>query len=265
MHLHYRSYGSGEPLLILHGLFGSLDNWHSISLKLGERFRVLAIDQRNHGHSPHHEEMSYPTMAGDLSELLQQEGISQANVLGHSMGGKTAMHFALLFPDQVRKLIVVDIAPRVYSPRHEIIIRALRALDLSTFESRRQLEQALAGPIPDLALRQFLLKNILRTSEGRFAWRIGLAEIERNYPALRGAIPPGTIFSKPVLFVRGERSDFLHEDDLPMIHRLFPAARLETIPKAGHLVHIENQAHFLSTLLSFLAEPAASPDISLPA
>ena len=169
MQLHFRSYGDGEPLIILHGLFGSLDNWHSMSVKLAAPFQVFAVDQRNHGASPHSPEMSYPIMADDLEEFLQSQGLARAYVMGHSMGGKTAMQFALRYPHRVERLVVVDIAPRVYSPLHARILEALLALDLASFKTRKQVEDALASAIPELGTRQFLLKNLTRGAEGHFA------------------------------------------------------------------------------------------------
>jgi esterase len=252
MKLHCKIYGQGESLVILHGLFGSLDNWHSLSLKLGEHFHVLAIDQRNHGHSPHSGEMSYTLMSEDIGELLHRYAIRRTRVLGHSMGGKTAMQFALLFPEQVERLVVVDIAPRTYPPHHQKILAALLALELSRFETRKQLEEALAMPIPDLALRQFLLKNIERDPQGRMRWKIGLEEINRNYENLRHALPDTHRFLRPTLFLRGEFSDYLQQQDLAEVHRRFPAANLHTIPQSGHLPHVENPEALLSELRSFL-------------
>ncbi len=253
MRLHFRSFGTtGDPLILLHGLFGSLENWHSVSLKLSEQFRVLAVDQRNHGHSPHSPEMNYSLMAQDLAELMEDQRLERAHVLGHSMGAKTAMQFALLHPEKVRKLIPVDLAPRAYSGRHERIFSALLALDLSAFATRQQIETALAPSIPDLALRRFLLKNVSRTQADGFEWKIGLPEIHANYPQLGAQLSLGRPFAGPVLFLRGEKSDYLGEQDLPLIRTLFPQARLQTIPEAGHLVHVENPQGFLRAVLDFL-------------
>src|SRR5579859_1638969 len=160
MQLHFKSYGSGHPLIILHGLFGSLDNWHFHSSQLAGQFRVLAVDQRNHGHSPHSQQMDYTLMAEDLSELIDHEQLPRAHVLGHSMGGKTAMQFALKYPQKTARLMVIDMAPRAYSPRQAQILETLLSVDLTAFKTRSQLLEALAPKIPDLALRQFLLKNI---------------------------------------------------------------------------------------------------------
>jgi esterase len=251
MILNFKSYGQGESLIILHGLFGSLDNWHTVSQELGEHLHVIAVDQRNHGRSPHSLDMDYRTMAEDVRALLAAQHLPWAHLLGHSMGGKTAMQFALLYPKLVHKLIVVDIAPRQYSPRHENVFAGLLPLDLKTFQTRVQLEEALAPSIPDLALRRFLLKNAERATEG-FRWRFGLCEIHRNYLRL-GEAPSGPQpFTGLSLFVRGETSNYLLEDDLSSILPLFPLARLRTIPGAGHLVHTEKPEAFLRMVLEFL-------------
>ncbi|HWX21462.1 MAG TPA: alpha/beta fold hydrolase [Candidatus Binatia bacterium] len=252
MRLNFKTYGQGEPLLILHGLFGSLDNWHSVSLKLGERFQVLAVDQRNHGHSPHSPEMDYRLMAEDVRELLEARLLPWAHVLGHSMGGKTAMQFALLYPAQVQKLVVVDIAPRVYSPRHTDVFAGLLPLNLASFQTRSQIENALAPSIPDLALRRFLLKNAERDPGGGFRWRFGLQEIYQNYQRLGEAPAGAQPFNGPVLFIHGEGSDYLKEEDLGSIQRLFPQARLASLSGAGHLPHTENPGAFVQQVKEFL-------------
>ncbi len=264
MNLNYKSFGQGDPLLVVHGLFGSLDNWGSMSVKLGQHFQVFAVDLRNHGHSPHDDDMSYPVMAGDLSELVRQKGFGHVHVLGHSMGGKVAMEFALRFPSMVDSLIVADIAPRAYPPIHEPILSALLALHPERFQHRKQMEEALASSIPDLALRQFLLKSVERDAEGHFQWRMGLDQIRRNYPDLRSALPGGREFNGPTLFVRGERSNFLLEEDLQLIRPLFPQASLKTITCAGHLIHLENPTAFLDTVVAFLRtvqSPGNNPDL----
>jgi pimeloyl-ACP methyl ester carboxylesterase len=252
MQLHFKSYGQGRPLIVLHGLLGSLDNWHSISLQLAGHFQVFAVDQRNHGCSPHSPEMDYYLMAEDLNEFMRAQHLPHARVLGHSMGAKTAMQLALLHPDRVEKLIAVDLAPRAYPLRHERIFAGLLSIDPAAFQTRKQMEEALAPSIPDLALRQFLLKNVTRDPGGRFRWKIGLREIHRNYARLAEALAHERPFTKPTLFIRGENSDYLREEDLSSIHRLFPHAQLQAIPKAGHLVHAENPGAFLEAVLKFL-------------
>ena len=254
MRLHFKTYGDGKALIILHGLFGSLENWQTMSLRLGARFRVFAVDQRNHGGSPHSGVMSYPTMANDLDELMHSQGLASAHVLGHSMGGKTAMQFALSYPDRVERLVVVDIAPRVYSPRHETILNALLSFDLAAYQTRKQMEDALAPAIPEVGTRQFLLKNLTRAPNGGFRWRFGLRELRESYSRLSEAPTGDRPYEKPALFIRGESSDFLKEEDLGLIRQLFPRAELRTIPGAGHLAHVENPSVFLDTVTEFLDE-----------
>src|SRR6266404_6164360 len=168
MQLHFRSYGQGSPLIILHGLFGSLENWHTVSERLSSRFQVFAVDQRNHGQSPHSSEMDYKLMAEDLAEFMQTQRLTETHILGHSMGGKTAMQFAFLYPGYVRRLVVVDIAPRAYAPRHKQILQAMMSLDLALYTDRGQIEKALEPAIPELALRRFLIKSVSRLPSGRF-------------------------------------------------------------------------------------------------
>ena len=256
MRLHHKTYGDGDALIILHGLFGSLDNWHSISLRLGKGFRVVAVDQRNHGHSPHCHEMDYDLMANDLSELLDELRIERAHIMGHSMGGKTAMQFALTFPGRTGSLIVVDIAPRFYPPFHNEIFHALLNLEPQRFENRKQMEDALAPSIPSLSLRQFLLKSVERGPDGGFRWRFGLNELWRNYSNLQVEITQGRQFHGRALFIRGADSDYLVEEDRPTLRRGFPQAELKTIPKAGHLVHVENPEAFLALVERFLSSQA---------
>jgi len=252
MQLHFRSYGAGAPLVILHGLFGSLDNWHTVSQRLGGHFHVLAVDQRNHGRSPHCPEMDYRLMADDVAEFLDQQQLAEAFVLGHSMGGKTAMQLALAHPRRVARLVVADMAPRAYPPRHEKILAGMLALDLAAAASRHQLAEALAPWVPELATRQFLLKNVAADAEGRFHWRCGLDEIHRNYGRLAEALAASPPYPGPTLFLRGERSDFLREEDEPGIRQLFPHAELGTIPRAGHLLHADNPEAFLRAVSGFL-------------
>lgn len=252
MQLHFQSYGKGQPLIILHGLFGSLENWHSISQKLAENFLVFAVDQRNHGRSPHALEMSYQLMAQDLEEFLAAQQLGAVYLLGHSMGGKAAMRFALNYPDQVEKLIVADIAPRAYPPHHSEILAALRSLDPPSFTSRKEMETHLANSIPDLATRHFLLKNVKRDSTGTFYWQMNLAAINRNYARLNEALSGQPPFEKPTLFIRGERSDYIRDEDLASIRKLFPRAELHEIPGAGHWVHADAPEAFLRKVREFL-------------
>jgi esterase len=253
MRLHFREYGWGAPLVILHGLLGSLENWHPVSRRLADRFRVLAVDLRNHGASPHAAEMSHEVMAGDLARLLRDQGIAQASLLGHSLGGKVAMEFALRFPQSVRKLIVVDVAPRACATGQDRVIAELLALDLKAFHRRKDMESALAAQIPDLEERRFLLKNIFRDVAGAFHWKPDLEEIRRSLPVLNAAIATGRVCASPALFVRGGRSDFIREVDREPIRRLFPEAEFHTVPEAGHWVQVDAPEALVARINLFLA------------
>jgi pimeloyl-ACP methyl ester carboxylesterase len=253
MLLNYECAGTGEPLVILHGLFGSLDNWQTVRQRLSAHYRVCVVDQRNHGKSPHSDTMDYPSMAEDLPGVLVAENITRAHFLGHSMGGKTAMQLALSHPDHVRSLIVVDIAPRQYAPSHLQILAGLKSLDLNSIKSRSEAEEALAPFVPDPEVRRFLLKNLRRMDHGSFTWRNNLEGISNSYPRLNAAIEPSGKFSGPSLFIRGSLSDYVSDADVPLIHKLFPAAKIETMPKAGHWLHAEAPDEFLRVVSEFLA------------
>jgi len=239
-------------VILLHGMLGSSDNWHPIVLTLAEKFHVFAVDQRNHGRSPHDDEMNYPRMAADLDKFMILRGLASAVVIGHSMGGKTAMQFALEFPGRVEKLVVADMSPRAYAPAHDRIFAALLGLDLSTLRSRQQAEAALAPDIPDLALRRFLLKNLGRDAGGRFLWKINLRSVVKNYRHLRAPIERPDPFTKPAMFIRGGKSDYLNPQDEPLIRELFPQAKIQTIPSARHWVHADQPEEFMRLVLSFL-------------
>lgn len=258
MELHFEQSGGGEPLIILHGLFGSLDNWRTVSARLAQHFTVFALDQRNHGRSAHSEQMDYPSMAKDVREFLGKRGLSKAFVLGHSMGGKTAMQLALLHPQTVSRLIIADIAPRAYEPRHERMIAGMLALDLGRFESRSQMEAALTPAVPDQPTRQFLLKNVVRSEGGGFRWRMGTAQIQGNYRYLTQAIQGPAPFTGATLFIRGANSDYILDSDLPEIRRWFPLASVETILGAGHLLHVEQLDRFVETVTGFLFDSRRS-------
>jgi pimeloyl-ACP methyl ester carboxylesterase len=254
MQLHYTVEGSGRPLVILHGLFGSLDNWRAQAKELSRLFQVYRLDLRNHGNSPHSDVMDYPAMAEDLREFLSARGLASAFVLGHSMGGKAAMQFATAHPGMVEKLAVVDIAPRDYPPEHEKIIRALLSVKLENFHSRPEVDAALSKKIPDAAVRRFLMKNLTRGDGSGLRWRMNLKAIEKNYRTLCKTIEPGRGpgFEKPACFIRGAQSNYLTETDHGRIVELFPQAVLVTVPNAGHWVHVDNPPEFAETVIEFL-------------
>jgi esterase len=251
MRLHYEVCGEGPALVILHGLFGSLENWRSMARRLGAHFRVFAIDQRNHGKSPHVADMNYELMAGDVLSIMREAGLARAHVLGHSMGGKTAMQLALMHPDAVERLVIADIAPKSYPPHHDKIIQTLLSIDFSMIKSRKDLDSALAQSIPDTAVRQFLVKDA-KPIDGSFRWQMNIQAIADNYAQLL-AFPSSTgPFEGPTLFVCGEQSDYITGQDLPLIRTLFPKCILETIPSAGHWLHAEAPEAFFRIVRDFL-------------
>jgi pimeloyl-ACP methyl ester carboxylesterase len=252
MQLHFKETGQGRAVILLHGLFGSSDNWHHITLRLAEKFQVFALDQRNHGRSPHHAEMSYPLMAGDVNKFMAARGLEKASVIGHSMGGKTAMQLALQFPRRVEKLVVADMAPRAYAPAHDKIFAALLALDLPSCQTRQHIEDALAPAIPNLVLRRFLLKNLGRDAAGSFFWKINLNGLAKNYVRLGEPVAVSAPFTKPALFIRGGKSKYLRAEDEPLIRELFPQSQIQTIAEASHWVHADQPEEFLRLLLGFL-------------
>lgn len=252
MQLHFKQLGHGEPLMLLHGLFGSADNWFGVAPKLAEKFQVFALDLRNHGHSPHHAEMDYPLMAGDVEKFFAARNIENASVIGHSMGGKVAMQFALNFPARVKKLVVVDMAPRAYARTHDKIFAALLALDLNKFQTRTQVEEALALEIPSLNLRRFLLKNLGRDEQGGFSWKMNLRGVAENYSRLGEVLSLRNHFEKPALFIRGAKSDYINPADELEIRRIFPAVEIQTIATANHWVHADAPEEFVRLVLDFL-------------
>ena len=251
VNLSYRSQGAaaGPPILILHGLLGSASNWRSIAGRLAQSRRVLCLDLRNHGDSPHVDEMNYPVMADDVRAFMDAHAIESATVIGHSMGGKTAMRMALDSPRRIERLVVVDIAPTVSDHDHVPVLQAMASLDTTRIARRADAERMLEATIPDAGMRMFVLQNLASTDRG-FAWRINLEAIERSLPALLdfpvdADTPP---FDGPTLFVRGALSDYVRDHDEPTIRRLFPRAEIATVESAGHWVHAEQPALFLEAL-----------------
>ncbi len=251
MKLHYRRTGEGQPLVILHGVFGSSDNWQTLGRKLSEHFAVYLVDLRNHGHSPHSDTFDIPSMAGDVHELFQDEELENVILVGHSMGGKVAMHFALDHPEFLERLMVVDIAPKQYPMRHQAILDAMTSVDLETLSSRKEVDKALEESIPETAIRQFLLKNLYRPKKDRFGWRVNLPVLKEQFSNINAPLATHHPAELPVLFLRGGRSDYVSEEDLPAIHELFPNASLETIEASGHWIHAETPNEFMDHLLSF--------------
>lgn len=251
MDLNYKSFGQGEPVVILHGLFGNLDNWQTFAKQLAEQFLVYIVDLRNHGRSPHVEEMNYRAAAEDLREFMESQWIYEAHILGHSMGGKTAMQFAFDYPDMLNRLVVVDIAPKTYQGGHEAIFEAMLSLEPGQLENRTEAEEKLGKTITDPAIRLFLLKNLSRNKDGGYDWKMNLPVLHRDYPQILSEVK-GAPFTGPSLFIRGERSDYIQDTDWPMIQTLFPEAELSTVPDAGHWVHAEAPDVLLKEVSRFL-------------
>lgn len=255
MNLHFEKYGEqGQALIILHGLFGSADNWSSLGKQLGRNFNVYLVDQRNHGKSPHDDEWTYKAMAADIKEFIAQQQIDSPIILGHSMGGKTAMEFAATYSDALSKLIVADIAPKYYPVHHRTIIDGLLAVDANPVSSRKEADAILADFIPELPVRQFLLKNLVRNDEGGFNWRMNLPVIDQNIENVGYTLPDGVQLDVATLFVRGANSNYIDEEAEKKIDLHFTNYQLETIENAGHWVHAEKPKEFLEMITNFILD-----------
>ena len=252
MKLNHKSYGEGQPIIILHGLFGMLDNWQTVAKALSKDFMVISVDLRNHGKSPHSEEWSTSLMAEDVIAFMHDNWIYEAFLLGHSMGGKVAMEVALAENDLVQKLIVVDIAPKAYEPGHERIFEALQSVPIESIDSRLEAEDIIAKYIPELGIRQFLLKNITRNKNGGYQWKMNLASIAKNYSSIIEPTPVENQFDQPTLFLRGENSNYVLDEDFDLINSLFTDSRIETIQNAGHWVHADQKDVLISKVSNFL-------------
>lgn len=244
--------GEGSPLVILHGLFGSARNWGSIARGLADIRQVHALDLRNHGSSPWDQAMTYEEMAEDVADYIERRGLAPTDVLGHSMGGKTAMLMALTRPELIDRLIIVDIAPVSYvRESYPEYLRAMQSLDLERLHRRADIDAALAPAIPDPSLRAFLMQNLV-SEQGRFHWRINLAGIAPNLPAVIAFPDIQASFGGPTTFLAGERSDYIRPRDRAAIERHFPQAKQIEIGQAGHWPHAERPERFLSLVRNAL-------------
>ena len=251
MKLFFREYGEGQPLIILHGLFGSCDNWLTQAKLLAPHYKVYTIDQRNHGLSPHSDDFDYKFMASDLLQFIEDHNISRPIILGHSMGGKTAMNFALAHPDKLEKLIVVDISPRAYNLEHYTIVEGLNAIDLATLTSRNDADVALSQYVNEVDVRQFLLKNLQRKQEGGFSWKINLKVISEKLGNVGVDLLYKGTFDGPSLFIRGKHSKYVPDSDWTRITEIFPSATLETMD-TGHWVQAEKPQEFVDVVSRWL-------------
>ena len=267
MELYFRKFGAGPPLIIVHGLYGSSDNWIRIGRSLGRHFEVVIPDQRNHGRSPHSEQHNYELLRADLLEFMDRQSIERAVLLGHSMGGKTVMFFAASYPDRINGLVVVDIAPRSYSFQpgiqvpttdHMHMIRALEKLDLSRIKKREEADRELSVHIESPRVRQFLLKNLQRDANGQFMWKLNLEAIRNDLPRILEGLNESEfeqgrqITGFPILFIKGEKSNYILDSDIQLIHKIFPFAEVVSIPDAGHWLHVEKGEVLIQEIVNFI-------------
>lgn len=250
--LHAITLGKGEPLLILHGFFGMGDNWKTLANRFSENYQVHIIDQRNHGRSFHSDDFSYELMVEDLVNYIDFYKLEKVNILGHSMGGKTAMLFAVEYPEKVNKLIVADIAPRFYPPHHQHIIEALNAVDFAQVKSRSEIDAILKRHIPETGIRQFLAKNVYRKTKNEFAYRFNLECLTACFDEVGVGLPPITQFDGETLFLKGENSGYISQSDEALINAHFSNSKIVTVANAGHWLHAENPVDFYNYVVEFL-------------
>ena len=251
---HRRTGEAGNPpLVILHGLLGASRNWQTVARELAPRFDVYSLDLRNHGLSFRDAEVGYPALAGDVLAWAEANGLGRIHLLGHSMGGKTAMRFAADHPDRLLSMTVVDIAPRRYGYHHRTEFAAMRALDPAALADRRTADEALAATVPDWAMRQFLLTNLSRRDDGTFAWDVNHLALEAGLSVIcESPLAPDERYDGPTTFILGGKSDFVRPEDLPAIRAHFPKAVLAVLPEAGHNPHIDSRAAFVAKLVETL-------------
>lgn len=254
MKLFYRHFGEGQPVIILHGIFGISDNWVTIGRRLAERFEVFILDQRNHGQSPHSTTFNYFALADDLFEFISDHQIVNPIIIGHSMGGKVAMNFALENPHKVEKLIVVDISIRKYPGRQEHleIIQAMRSIDFDKINSREEVDEIISGCIKSDKIRLFILKNLYRISQNRYAWRLNVDAIYENIENIFEGVESPYTFEKETLFIKGGNSNYIPDEDVERIKEKFPNAQFVTIEGASHWVHAEKPDELCAVLSRFL-------------
>ena len=251
MKLHFRSFGAGEPLIILHGVFGSSDNWQTLGKVFAEKFHVFLLDLRNHGKSPHSDEFSYDVMVADVIELMSDQGLNQAHILGHSMGGKVAMHLATKYPAKVKKLLIVDSAPKYYPPHHQQIFDGFHAVNLNSIKSRKDADDQMAKVIQSFGVRQFILKNLDRSPSG-FSWKLNIKAIEKSIEEVGAGFENEAHFNGNTLFIAGSKSDYILNEDHDQIKSYFPEASIITVDGAGHWVHAEKPEALKEEVLTFL-------------
>lgn len=251
MKLFSRELGQGTPLIILHGLFGSSDNWLTQAKLLSDHYKIYSVDLRNHGQSPHSDDFDYPAMVEDLKEFIESKGIQSPAIIGHSMGGKAAMNFALAYPEKISNLIIVDIAPKAYNLEHYTIVEGLKAIPLDKVSSRNEAEEVLSQHVPEPDVRQFLLKNLKRKTAGGFSWKINLPVISDKLSNIGLDLQFPGKFEKPTLFIRGSRSKYVDDADWHRIKEIFPNAELKSMD-TGHWVQAEKPQEFAEEVIQWL-------------
>ena len=249
--LHSKILGEGQPLLILHGFLGMSDNWKTLGNKFAEQFEVHLIDQRNHGRSFHDSVFSYEILAQDLAYYVSHYNLENIILLGHSMGGKTAMQFALSYPNLIDKLIVADIAPKVYPAHHQYILKALSEVDFSKHTSRKEIETVLQQYIPEIGVVQFLMKNVYRRERTILDFRFNLPVLIAKYEEVVKTFDLNTPFSKPTLFLKGSKSKYINSSDIIEINRWFQNAEVQDVSEAGHWLHADNPVEFYQKVIDF--------------
>jgi pimeloyl-ACP methyl ester carboxylesterase len=254
MVLNFKEYGSGEPLLILHGFMGSLDNWHTLATQFGSSNHVFSLDQRNHGKSPHSDEHSIDLMVADLKLFIETKNLNNVSLIGHSMGGKVAMKFTLQYPNLVKRLVVVDIAPRQYQRGHDDVFEAIFAVDLNKIENRKQAEDMMLQFVADFGTRQFLLKNLERLEDGKYNWKMNLKTLHIDYEEIIKPIESEWPFLGPTLVIKGGNSRYISALDELDFKKLFPNYQLQVITNVGHWVHAEAPKEFALAIENFLVK-----------
>ncbi|XWN35241.1 MAG: alpha/beta fold hydrolase [Roseivirga sp.] len=254
MKLYWQQLGQGPPVLILPGLLGSADNWRTIAQGLASRYTLYLIDHRNHGRSFHSDEMTYEAMAADLKHWMTQQGIAEPALIGHSMGGKVVMQFAQTYPQALSRLIVVDIAPRVYDMTQLTrILQILRQTPLQGVRRRAEVDQLLCAHIPEPVMRMYLMKNLGRNEQGELLWRSNILVLAESIPHLAQAVTFQAPFGKPTLFIKADQSDYMQPQDLSLIKAMFPNYQLECIENSTHWVLYYQPLQLLKTIAHFLA------------
>lgn len=252
MKLNFRTLGEGEPLIIMHGVFGSSDNWQTLGKVFAENFKVYLVDLRNHGNSPHSDAFDYDLMVKDVVELMDDEDLNKTHILGHSMGGKVAMHLATKHPDRVDKLVVVDIAPKYYPPHHQQIFDGFHSVDLENLDNRKDADEQMSKVISNFSVRQFILKNLDRKKDGSFGWKLNVDAIERAVENVGEGIEGDISFDGNTLFIAGSKSDYIKDEDHDLIRQHFPKALIATVKDAGHWVHAEKPKELGEMVMEFL-------------